>query len=218
MLIRFGVRGNLRFLSHAETVRVFQRACVRAGIKIQYSQGFNPHPKLSLPLPRSVGVESDDDLLCLRVDKSTRAQEDKCAGELCSSIKTRISQQLPDGFELLSVSATETNISPQPSMATYVLVVREEYPDEKMKARIEHLLASDTLNMQRSIIAGKSKIKNVDVRGFLKSIVLKDKCIVVECKISSAGSIRVEEILNLLELGVEKLAAPIRRTSVQWQN
>jgi hypothetical protein len=103
-------------------------------------------------------------------------------------------------------------------MATYVLVVREEYPDEKMKARIEHLLASDTLNMQRSISAGKSKIKNVDVRGFLKSIVLKDKCIVVECKISPAGSIRVEEILNLLELGVEKLAAPIRRTSVQWQD
>jgi len=51
----------------------------------------------------------------------------------------------------------------------------------------------------------------------LKSIVLKDRCIVVECKISSAGSIRVEEILNLLELDVENLAAPIRRTSVRWQ-
>ena len=67
LVIKFKLSGSLRFLSHAEMLKVFQRACVRAGIKIQYSQGFNPRPKLSLPLPRSVGVETDEDLLCLRV-------------------------------------------------------------------------------------------------------------------------------------------------------
>jgi len=209
LVVKFGIGGNLRFLSHAETLRVFQRACVRAGIKIQYSQGFNPHPKLSLPLPRSVGVEADDDLLCIRVDKST--------SELCDSIKTNLSQQLPEGFELLSVTVPEGKTSFQPCSATYVLEVKREYLDDKLKSRIIHLLANETLNIQRGINAGESKIKNVDVRGFLKSIVLKDRCIIVECKISSAGSIRVEEILNLLELDVERLAAPIRRTSVQWQ-
>ncbi|MHC4488481.1 MAG: hypothetical protein ACYS9C_02770, partial [Planctomycetota bacterium] len=56
----------------------------------------------------------------------------------------------------------------------------------------------------------------VDVRGFLESIELDERGIVVECKISSAGSIRVEEILKLLELDVENLAAPIRRTNVQF--
>ena len=66
VIVKFGIKGNLRFLSHAETIRLFERACVRAGIKLVYSQGFNPHPKLSLPLPRTVGVESDDDLLYLR--------------------------------------------------------------------------------------------------------------------------------------------------------
>ena len=58
----------------------------------------------------------------------------------------------------------------------------------------------------------------MDVRPFLKSIEFgSNSGIVVECKIGSAGTIRVEEILKLLELDVEKLAMPIRRTSVQWQ-
>lgn len=224
MLIRFAVWGNIRFLSHAETLRVFQRACVRAGIKIQYSQGFNPHPKMSLPLPRSVGVESDDDLLCIRVDKSTGAQEHRSTSELCDSVKTGLSQQLPEGLQLLSVTIAEGKTSFQPCSATYVLKVKPEYLDDELKTRIGRLLASETLNVQRPMYAGKStidvrnlKIKDVDVRDFLKSIVLKNECIVIECKISSAGSIRVEEFLNLLELDVEKLAAPIRRTSVQWQ-
>ncbi|MEE9370604.1 MAG: TIGR03936 family radical SAM-associated protein, partial [Sedimentisphaerales bacterium] len=116
MLIKFKVRDNLRFLSHAETVKVFQRACIRAGIKIQYSQGFNPRPKLYLPLPRSVGVETDDDLLCLRVNLSgPRTVSDE------SQIKAGLAKQLPDGVELLSVTTvpalTEIASSPQQQRA-----------------------------------------------------------------------------------------------------
>ena len=220
VLIKFKIRGNLRFLSHAETVKVFQRACVRAGIKTAYSQGFNPRPKLSLPLPRSVGVESDGDLLSLQVncvpaELQVTSNESPPSGVL-RRIKARLSEQLPEGCELLSVSSVaKTKSSAQPSAATYVLTVRRECLDDRIKDRIEHLLASKTLNMERR----KPRTQNyfVDVRPFLKSIELNDKGIVVEYKISSAGSIRVDEILELLGLDAEKLTAPIRRTSVQWQ-
>jgi hypothetical protein len=57
----------------------------------------------------------------------------------------------------------------------------------------------------------------VDVRPFLKSIELDDKNILVQCKISAAGSIRIEEILKLLELTIENLTAPIRRESVHYR-
>ena len=228
MLIKFKVRGNLRFLSHAETVKVFQRACVRAGIKIQYSQGFNPRPKLSLPLPRSVGIEVDDDLLCLQVNRNRGpvprdANEPRVTGHE-SRIKARLSSQLPQGCELLSVSVAKANASFRPSLATYVLVVKQEYLDEDLKTTIKRLLASESLNLQRRIDIKNSKfktknseLKNVDVRPFLKSIKLDNRNIAVECKISSAGSIRVDEILKLLELDVEKLEAAVRRTNVQWQ-
>ena len=193
---------------------------MRAGIEIQYSQGFNPRPRLSLPLPRSVGVEADDELLCLRVCKSTRAQEHK---SISAQVHKSISAQVPDGCELLSVNVVEVGASYQPCSATYVLAVRKEYHNEELKATIECVLASESLNVQRRIGTQDTKhkmqnprLKNVDVRGFLKSIQLDRNSIIVECKISSAGSIRVDEILKLLELDVEKLASPIRRTSVQW--
>lgn len=224
--MKFKLRGSLRFLSHAETIKVFQRACVRAGIKIQYSQGFNPRPKLYLPLPRSVGVETDDDLLCLRVSLSeSRTTTDE------SQIKTRLTEQLPDGFELLSVTTvpalTEIASSPQQQRAktlpqaitaTYLLPLQRQYINEELKSRIRHLLASKSLNLQRQTDPKKSKFKDVNVRPFLKSLQLNNGNIVVECKISPAGSIRIDEILKLLQLDAEKLAAPIRRTSIQWQN
>ena len=68
-VIRFRVRVDMRYLSHAETMRMFQRALVRAGVKVSYSQGFNPHLKMSLVLPRSMGVESDDEILCLWLEE-----------------------------------------------------------------------------------------------------------------------------------------------------
>ncbi len=219
--MKFRIGGSLRFLSHAQTLRVFQRACVRAGLKIQYSRGFNPRPKLSLPLPRPVGVASDDELLCLKVHKSTNAQEHKCISE---QVYEGISAQLPEGCALLSVNVAKAGASFQPCSTTYVLAVRKEYLNEGLKATIERLLASESLDIQRQIGARDSRrktqdsrLKNVDVRGFLKSIELVGNSIIVKCKISSDGSIRVDEILKLLNLDVEKLASPIRRTRVQWQ-
>ena len=211
LVIKFKLSGSLRFLSHAETLKVFQRACVRAGIKIQYSQGFNPRPKLSLPLPRSVGVETDEDLLCLRVARDPNE----------SRIKARLSEQLPNSLSIVDCRLSIVNGKspiPKPCQATYLITVRQEYINDELKTRIRRLLASESLNLQRRIGTKNSKFKNVDVRPFLKSIEFdNNRGIVVECKISSAGTIRVEEILKLLELDVEKLAMPIRRTNVQWQ-
>ena len=178
-----------------------------------YSEGFNPRPKLSLPLPKSVGIEVDDDLLCLRTETSIGSQE----SDLCTLVKNKLSGQLPDGFELLMVRTAKAKTPIQPCMATYLFAVRVEYLNKKLKSRIKCLLASENLNLPRRMGPENSKSKNVDVRPFLKSIELDDAVITVECKISLAGSVRLDEILKLLELDYGMLSAPIRRTGVQWQ-
>lgn len=221
LAVRFKIGGSLRFLSHAETLSLFQRACVRADIPLQYSQGFNPHPKLSLPLPRPVGVASDDELLCLRITVDSNEQQ---AANQESRVKTKLSAQLPEGCEVLSVAAVKENVSIQPCSVKYILVVCEEYLNDELKATIKRLLASDSLILRRQTGVEKTKnrnrqhrIKDINVRNFLKSINLEGNCIIVECEISRSGSIRVDEILRLLELDVRKLAGPVRRTNVQWQ-
>jgi len=218
LVIKFRIGGCLRFLSHAETLKVFQRACVRAGIQIQHSQGFNPHPKMSLPLPRPVGVESDDELLCLSLSCSPNEPR---ATDYESRIMDALSEQLPEGIELLSVSSAEPNTSFQPYSATYIIKVQPEELNGSMKARIERLLANKSLLVTRT--SGHNRrgtpgaVKEIDVRPFLKSIKLDNNSIIVQYEISPTGSIRADEILQLLELETGMLAAPIKRTNVQWQ-
>jgi len=214
LVITFKIWGILKFLSHAEMLRVFQRACVRAGIDVIYSQGFNPRPKISLPLPRPVGVESDNELLCIRTALDPDLLQ---TSNNESRIKTELSAQLPEGCELISVNTAQKSTSFQPRSATYVITVLPEHLNEGLSTRINRLQASESLNIRRQI-KKKSGFKNIDIRKFLKSIKLDNRSIIVECIISPAGSIRIEEILSLLELDESKLASPIRRTNVQWQD
>ncbi len=181
---------------------------------MQYSRGFNPRPKMSLPLPRTVGVKSEDDVLCLRVNRDLNEPQ---PADYRSRIKARISGRLPDGCELLSVEVAEPNVSFQPTSAAYVLSVTPNFIDRGGRSRIARLMKSDTFNLQRRMNSKSPRVKNVNVRPFLKSIEINDRQIIVECEISPDGTIRVEEILKLLELDEEMLTAPITRNGVRWQ-
>jgi radical SAM-linked protein len=199
----------LRFLSHAETIRVFQRAFARAGFDLDHSQGFNPRPRLSLPLPRSVGVETDDDLLCVQIKaEASNFDAERFLG--------RLSAHLPQGCSLVSAEALSTKQRFEAAWVTYVLTAGPQYSVAKLRTRIERVLASDSLELQRTVDA-KGTLRKVDVRRYLESIELKDRHVVVRCRVSAAGSIRVEEILSLLELEVDRLAGAVRRTCVTWR-
>ncbi len=164
---------------------------------------------MSLPLPRSVALETDDDLLCLQLEKPVGDENP------CDTIKSRLEKQLPKGIELISVTIAKSKKTPQPVRADYRFEVEAEFFNESLKTTSEKLMASETIVLKRPI-GTKGKIRTIDVRGFIESVKLKDKTIVVKCKISPAGAIRVDEIISLLELDNEKLAVPVRRTNVQW--
>ena len=205
MFVRFRIGGSLRFLSHAETIRVFQRACVRAGVQIAYSQGFNPHQRMSLVPPRSVGVESDDDLLCLWLKEGQTAID----AEALKSV-------LPGGIEIISAETSEAKNIPEPISARYVMKVQGQKIYDGVKKRIADVLASDKFVVNRR--AGEdSRTKLVDVRPFLEAIKAEPEGFTVDCKISAAGTIRVDEILGLLQLKTADLTGPVRRTSVKWK-
>ena len=200
-------------MSHAETMRMFQRACVRAGVQIAYSQGFNPHQRMSLVPPRSVGVESDDELLCLWLKEGQ-------TGIDVESLKS----VLPAGIEIISAGTSEAKSIPEAISARYVMKVQEQKIDDGAKKRIADVLASDKVVVNRRT-GENSRTKAVDVRPFLEAIKWAWPSLsgtepgefTVDCKISPAGTIRVDEILGLLQLTTADLIGPVRRTGVQWK-
>ena len=59
----FTKTGRARYISHLDLMRTFQRAFFRAGIPLKHTEGFNPHPFISIALPLSVGYSSQCEIL-----------------------------------------------------------------------------------------------------------------------------------------------------------
>ena len=88
--IKFRKAGRLQYISHLDLQRSMSRIIARAGLPVWYTKGFNPHPKLVFGVPLPVGVESDCELLDLRLDRDipNEAVKDmlnaKLTDELCA--------------------------------------------------------------------------------------------------------------------------------------
>jgi len=218
-VVRFEIGGTLRFLSHAETVRVFERAFARAGVPVKYTQGFNPHARLSLPLPRAVGVAASDERLVLRVfdpqgfPLAASAQAERLAWE--ARIAAQLTDVLPGQIVIDGVTLTKSSASYHPVSAQYVLALRQGAGSRLPERRAEVLAAAHWV-MDR-VKPNRRLTRSVDVRPFLKSIRLEHGQVRVECGISDAGTIRVDEILTLLDLTPMDLAGPIRRMNITWK-
>jgi radical SAM-linked protein len=77
--IRYAKRGRMRFTSHRDFARAFERAVVRAGVPIAYSQGFTPHPKISYASAAPTGVASEAEYLELALSARVEPEELRAA-------------------------------------------------------------------------------------------------------------------------------------------
>ena len=214
VVIEWDIIGMARHLSHAELMRVFERACVRARLPLRFSQGFNPHPRMSLPLPKAVGLESEGDLLCLQLWTSLAVEESEDLEAWRQQVLIQLQQQCPRGIQLTGIRTTAPKVKWHPQAATYVLTLAPGVDLEGLTERIASFLQTDQWPMERTI---QRRSKTLDARSFVRTIQLKPPSVWVEVEIRPSGSLRVNEILALLELDREHLAAPIRRRAIQWQ-
>ncbi|MCL5278316.1 MAG: TIGR03936 family radical SAM-associated protein [Planctomycetes bacterium] len=215
--IRFRIAGAMRFLSHAETARVWQRACARANLPVRYSEGFNPHPRMSLPLPRPVGVEAEEELLVARLCEADAAVESRAERE--ATVKRALAEQLPEGMEVWAVDLVAAGTSYHPRSAEYILPLRiaeRAGLAERLQDGIVRIMESEHRMVERASGEGKPA-RPVDVRPFLLSVRLEGGALTVQHRTGEGGSIRVEEILRLFGLTAADLAGPVRRTNVIWE-
>jgi radical SAM-linked protein len=93
LVVRYAKRGKMRFASHRDVARAFERGVRRAGLPIAYSAGFTPHPRLSYPGGAPTGVASEAEYLSLALtDRRAEAQ-------VCQ----RLNAALPDGIDVIDV-------------------------------------------------------------------------------------------------------------------
>ncbi len=73
----FQKTGNLQYFSHLDLQRTWQRVLVRASIPMWYTQGFNPHSKITFGVPLPVGSEGMEEMVDLRIDREITPAEIK---------------------------------------------------------------------------------------------------------------------------------------------
>lgn len=93
LLLRYAKRGRLRFASHRDFARAFERALRRAGLPMAYSSGFTPHPRISYANPAATGAESEAEYLELGLAQAMDP----------AAVQAELDRALPDGFDVLRV-------------------------------------------------------------------------------------------------------------------
>ena len=92
-VIRFQKTGVICYTSHLDIMKVFKRSFKRAGIRLAYSQGFNPHPKMGFAQPLSLGYESLDEYIEFETADEYQPAE----------ILEKMRALMPEGLGLLSI-------------------------------------------------------------------------------------------------------------------
>lgn len=90
MIFTFTKRGMMKYISHLDLMRLFMRALRRADLPIKITEGFSPHPKLSIKRAIKLGIESDNEEAAIVLRQIIEPED----------FKERLQQQLPEGIRI----------------------------------------------------------------------------------------------------------------------
>ena len=86
----FSKLGMMKYISHLDLMRLFMRAMRRADLQLKLSEGFSPHPKLSLKRALKLGLESEDEEAAIALRFPVSSEE----------FKNKLQPQLPEGIRI----------------------------------------------------------------------------------------------------------------------
>ncbi|GAA2994869.1 TIGR03936 family radical SAM-associated protein [Actinokineospora diospyrosa] len=146
--LRYAKRGRLRFTSHRDVARAFERALRRAGVPMAYSQGFSPHPKISWIGAAPTGVASEAEYvevqLVERVDPLRLAQV--------------LDSALAPGLDVLeAVEAGPGGLAERMEASDWHIELPGVAP-EALRGAVERLLATEHVEVERLTKDGRRLI------------------------------------------------------------
>ncbi|MBI1825996.1 MAG: DUF2344 domain-containing protein [Planctomycetes bacterium] len=203
--ISYAIDGDLKFISHHDTLRLFRRAFARAELPLQYSQGFNPHPRMTIPLPRPVGIASDDEVVVVELSRAIDANE----------ALPRLQACVPRGMTIHEIRGLSNGERLVPDSVRYRFSIEGDTPED-LAVRAERITAAAELQVTREDHKG-GKASNLNVRPFLIGVYPADDSIEFVLRVTGTGSARPSEIVGLLGFESRNINHRIRRLEVQWQ-
>lgn len=205
--MRYAKRGRLRFTSHRDVARAFERALRAAGVPMAYSQGFHPHPRVSWVNAAPTGAASEAEYLEIQVVR--RLDPEVVRGEL--------NARLPTGIDV--IVAREADPATAGSLADQIDASRWriELPgvdQELLVPAVAAMLAASEVLVEKLTKDGR---RTIDVRAALVEAVVHDgppHCGILSVVVRQVSpAVRPDDVLSALHVvaGV-KPTVPARAT------
>jgi radical SAM-linked protein len=191
--VKFSRNDDIKFLSHLDLMRLWERAFRRAKLPLTYSEGFSPHPKISLAAPLAVGVTSQGELMDVWLDKWISPD----------SFVKQVKAQLPANIDMFDVSVVvpeEPSLQSRVRFAEYMVAIETDKNQAEVEAMIRSLLDRERIEWHHT---RHNQERYYNLRALIDDIwfiSLQDSlCLLgMRLKCDSAGTGRPEQVTGAM--------------------
>jgi len=155
----FTKTGRARYISHLDLMRTFQRAFARAKIPIKHTEGFNPHPYISMALPLSVGFSSQCEILEFGLLEGTDPAE----------VPERLTAAMPEGIIVHQCYPAQWKLK-ELRYVNYIMTF--DYPEgrpQETEPAMAELLSRESLVVKKKSNKAKTGFTEVDIIPCIRS-------------------------------------------------
>ena len=155
--LRFEKTGRAVYISHLDLMRTLTRAFLRAECRLKYSEGFNPHPQISIALPLSVGMQSVCEIMDFKL------LEEKAPADILEAIN----KQLPEGIRAIEIYEPERKVKELKWLSIEGVFEYDERSAEEILPELKKFFAQDSI-----VISKKTKrgIADSDIKPAIKEL------------------------------------------------
>jgi radical SAM-linked protein len=204
--IRYAKRGRLRFTSHRDFSRAFERAVRRAGLPVAFSSGFSPHPRISYANASPTGAASEAEYLEIGLVQEREADE----------VRAALDDALPPGLDVVEVVVASGGALADRLEAGAWEVELPQVTPEDARFAVSAFLAEDVVEVERMTKRG---VRSFDCRRAVVRLDVRDGSVSDEAGVHAYAildmvvrhgqpSVRPDDILAGLH-GVTGLTAPV---------
>lgn len=193
--IRYAKRGRLRFTSHRDFSRAFERAISRARVPMAYSSGFNPHPRISYANASPTGAASEAEYLEIGLAQVTDPAE----------VLRALDESLPTGLDLVDIVVSAGGALADRLEASTWEITLTGVDVPTLAAGVDQLLATPEVLVERMTKKGlrtfdaRSAIVHLEAREVGESAAVPDSCAILQVVLRhGTPSVRPDDVLAAL--------------------
>src|SRR6266498_4908309 len=140
--ITFAKQGALRYTSHLDLHKLWERAARRAELPLAYSQGFHPQPKMNIAAALPLGFSSRCEVLDMRLEHEIPLE----------GLREKLQQTLPTGIQVSIVESVDEKLpalQTQVASAEYDVTLTEPVDGSELERKIDSIIESESIIRER---------------------------------------------------------------------